>query len=181
MSTRLPAFDKIFHHTVNFSRARVAEWFARPGAVTRLTPGLIPMSPKSEASSLVDGTTVFSLPIGGRWVAQHQGAEFEPGKQFVDVVTNQPFAALTGWRHTHRLEDAISLTGTGQATALVDTVSTKVPVPGLRSMFSYRATKVAGDLGAVDKLSSYLGHSPKPLTVAMTGRRGPSVHSCVRC
>lgn len=71
MSTRLPTFDKIFHHTVNFPRARVAEWFARPGAVTRLTPGLIPMSPKSEASSLVDGTTVFSLPIGGRWVAQH--------------------------------------------------------------------------------------------------------------
>lgn len=172
MSTRLRTFDKIFHHTVNFPRARVAEWFARPGAVTRLTPGLIPMSPKSEASSLVDGTTVFSLPIGGRWVAQHQGAEFEPGKQFVDVVTNQPFAALTGWRHTHRLEDAISLTGAGQATALVDTVFTKVPVPGLRSMFSYRATKVAGDLDAVDKLSSYLGYSPKPLTVAMTGASG---------
>ena len=39
-------------------------------------------------------------------------------------------------------------------------------------MFSYRATKVAGDLGAVDKLSTYLGHSPEPLTVAMTEASG---------
>lgn len=39
-------------------------------------------------------------------------------------------------------------------------------------MLSYRATKVAGDLGAVDKLSTYLGHSPEPLTVAMTGASG---------
>ncbi len=44
-------------------------------------------------------------------------------------------------------------------------------------MFSYRATKVAGDLGAVDKLSTYLGHSPEPLTVAMTGGVGDRRHA----
>lgn len=172
MSPRLPHFEKTFTHTVDFPRHRVAEWFARPGAVTRLTPGLIPMSPQSEASSLADGTTVFSLPVGTKWVAQHQRSGFRPEEQFVDAVANQPFEALTGWRHTHRLADAIGSTGSSQKTALIDTVSTKLPIPRLRSMFSYRATKVAGDLAAVDRLASYLGHDPEPLTVAVTGATG---------
>lgn len=44
-------------------------------------------------------------------------------------------------------------------------------------MLSYRATKVAGNLGAVDKLSTYLGHSPEPLTVAMTEGVGDRRHA----
>lgn len=129
------------------------------------------MSPESEASSLADGTTVFSMPARLKWVARHTPAGFRPGESFVDEVASEPFRRLTGWRHTHLLEETPHADG-NTGTVLNDTVETKVPVPGLGSMFAYRATKVAGDLAAVDRLEQYLGHAPEPVRVAVSGATG---------
>ena len=129
------------------------------------------MSPKSESANLADGTTVFSMPAGLKWIARHDPAGFLPGQRFIDEVTSEPFRRITGWKHTHVLSDT-PLDDGSAGTVLEDTVDTKVPVPGLDSMFAYRATKVAGDLAAVDRLSEYLGHVPEPLTVAISGATG---------
>lgn len=155
-----------FTHTVAFPRTRVAEWFSRPGAVVRLTPGIAPMTPISESTSLADGTTVFDMPAGLKWVAHHQPKGFRPAAQFVDTVASEPFRTLTGWTHTHVLADA------GANTVLQDTVSARVPVPGLRSIFQFRATALSGDLRALDNLADYTGGPLTPLTVAVTGATG---------
>ena len=160
-----------FRHTIDFPRERVAEWMAQPGAVARLTPGLAPLTPTSEASSLADGTTRFAMPAGLKWVARHKPTEFREGTQFVDEVINEPFHALTGWKHTHQFNETVSASGE-PATVLSDTVDTKFPVPGLGSMFAYRATKLAGDLTAMDRLQEYIGGEIKPLTIAVSGATG---------
>lgn len=129
------------------------------------------MSPESEASSLADGTTVFSMPARLKWVARHNPSGFHPGERFVDEVASEPFRRLTGWKHTHVLEEAPLADG-NTGTVLDDTVETKVPVPGLNSMFTYRATKIAGDLAAVDRLERYVGDAPEPITVAVSGATG---------
>ncbi|MBX4389174.1 TIGR01777 family protein, partial [Mycobacterium tuberculosis] len=58
-------------YTLPFPREDVWRWHTRPGAVTRLTPGFLPMRVQSEAASIRNGTTVFSLPAGMQWKAHH--------------------------------------------------------------------------------------------------------------
>ena len=58
-------------YTLPFDRDTVWRWHTRPGAVTRLTPGFLPMRVASEAASIRSGTTVFRLPVGQKWVARH--------------------------------------------------------------------------------------------------------------
>jgi hypothetical protein len=75
-------------------------WHARPGAFERLTPPWEPVRMLERTGGLGDGRVVLELPIGPfrqRWVAQHR--EAIPGRQFVDVQTEGPFAH---WVHTHR-------------------------------------------------------------------------------
>ena len=92
-------------YSLPFPRETVWQWHTRPGAVTRLTPGFLPMQVAQESASLRSGVTSFDLPAGLRWVAQHEADEYIAGTQFVDVAANQPVRAATGWRHTHRFED----------------------------------------------------------------------------
>lgn len=158
---------------------RVREWFDRPGAVRRLTPGNAPLTPVREADSLRDGLTEFRLPAGLRWRAQHQPDGYSEGRRFVDKVANQPFSAVTGWRHTHYIEEASG--PNGERWCIVrDDVSARIPEFALDGLFAFRHTALAGDLAAADRLAGYVdlahgadaGARLPQLTIAVTGSSG---------
>lgn len=73
-----------------------------PGAFERLTPPWqrvkVLSGGKIENGSRVE-LSVPTGPIRRRWIAEHQ--DVEPGRGFVDVQIEGPFAF---WRHTHRFE-----------------------------------------------------------------------------
>ena len=148
-------------HTLPFDRDTVWRWHTRPGAVTRLTPGFLPMRVAREAASIRSGTTVFSLPAGQKWVARHLDSGYVAGHQFTDVAANQPVRAATQWRHVHRFEDA------GQGTLLIDDVSARIPEPLLRPAWAYRQRQLLEDLKFIASLPR-----TAPKTVAMTGSSG---------
>lgn len=161
-------------------RERVADWFARPGAVTRLTPGAAPLTPRAAAADLAAGETVFAMPAGLTWRARHDPAAFIPGRRFADEVVNAPWRALTGWRHVHELADSRGPDGAG--TVVVDRIRARVPAAALRGLFAFRHATLAGDLAAADRLAGVLGigaaagrepgeRLPR-LTIAVTGASG---------
>lgn len=151
-------------HTVPAPRLEVWNWHARPGAVTRLTPPFLPMTVASEAASLRSGTTVFALPAGQRWVAQHQRAGYEFARSFEDVAANQPVRALTKWRHRHTFRDSAEDAG---STVLLDAVSTPTPAPLLTPAFAYRQRQLVGDIAFAQSLPA-----SAPLVIALTGSSG---------
>ena len=148
-------------YTLPFDRDTVWRWHTRPGAVTRLTPGFLPMQVASEAASIRSGTTVFRLPAGQQWVARHLADGYVAGHQFTDVAANQPVRAATGWRHVHRFEDA------GESTLLIDDVSARIPEAVLRPAWAYRQRQLVEDLRFIASLPD-----AAPKTVAMTGSSG---------
>ena len=148
-------------YTLPFDRDTVWRWHTRPGAVTRLTPGFLPMRVAREAASVRSGTTVFDLPAGQTWVAQHDDSGYIAGEQFTDFAANQPLRTATQWRHVHRFEDAL------EGTVLIDDVRSRIPETVLRPAWAYRQRQLVEDL----RFTSSLPRS-KPLTVAMTGSSG---------
>lgn len=143
-----------------FDRDAVWEYHTRSGAVARLTPPFLPMTPVRQAASLADGTTVFALPAGLKWIARHDITAYRRGRQFADECVSAPVKSLAHWRHVHLFEDAPG------GTQLTDTVDTRVPNAALRSSFEYRQRQLLGDLESAARINA------KPLTVAMTGSRG---------
>ncbi|WCZ34656.1 MULTISPECIES: TIGR01777 family oxidoreductase [Corynebacterium] len=148
-------------YTLPFDRDTVWRWHTRPGAVTRLTPGFLPMRVQSEAASIRNGTTVFRLPAGQQWVARHCADGYIAGGQFTDVAANQPLRAATGWRHVHRFEDV------GEGTLLIDDVTARIPQALLRPAWAYRQRQLVEDLRFIASLPD-----TAPKTVAMTGSSG---------
>lgn len=146
-------------HLVFHPRERVVDWFARPGAVTRLTPGHLPMRVMSEAANLADGVTELRLPGGLTWVAQHDPAEYVAGHRFVDYVANEPLRRTLRWRHVHTFEDVRGPGNDSPAwwTNVVDEVSARLPKRALEGVFAYRGAVLSGDLDAADRLAGYLG------------------------
>lgn len=138
--------------TLPFDRGTVWRWHTRPGAVTRLTPGFVPMRVEREAASLRSGTTVFSLPAG-RWVARHDPDGYVAGRMFTDTTV--------WWRHEHRFEES------AEGTLLIDDVTAPIPEAALRPAWAYRQRQLLEDL-------TFLASLPDaaPLTVAMTGASG---------
>lgn len=151
-------------HVINYPRATVWDFHTRPGAVTRLTPPFLPMTVVREADNLASGVTTFSLPAGLRWVAQHELAGHQSGQQFVDVCVNAPLRTLANWRHTHRFDDVGPA-----ATAVTDTVTTRVPAHFLTPTFAFRQHQLANDLAAVERMAQW---QPTPITIAITGASG---------
>lgn len=159
-------YDSIVDHP----RDDVFAWHTRPGAMRRLVPPWQPMRVVSETDSLADGRAVLALPGGLRWVAQHEPAEFDPPRRFVDVLSSSgvrslPPRVIGRWRHTHDFTDG-PVAGT---TRVHDTVDTTVPGAALRSTFVYRHRQLADDLAA-HRDAATMGTGP--LTVAMTGATG---------
>lgn len=148
-------------YTLPFPREDVWRWHTRPGAVTRLTPGFLPMRVQSEAASIRNGTTVFSLPAGMQWKAHHLADGYTAGHKFTDIAANQPLRTATQWRHEHRFEDA------GEGTLLIDDVSATIPETVLRPAWAYRQRQLLEDLKFIASLPA-----AEPKTVAMTGSSG---------
>lgn len=151
-------------HTVDADRETVWAYHTRPGAVTRLTPPFVPLTPLREADNLRDGTTVFALPAGVRWEARHDPDGFREGEQFVDTCVNAPVRQLADWTHTHTFSDAPD-----GRTQITDTVETRAPAKFLRPAWAYRQQQLAGDLAFHRRLAR---SGAAALTVALTGSHG---------
>lgn len=143
-----------------FDRDTVWTYHTRLGAVARLTPPFLPMTPVRQAASLADGTTVFALPAGLKWIARHDITAYRRGRQFADDCVSAPIKALAHWRHVHRFEDAPG------GTQLTDVVDTRVPRAALRASFAYRQRQLLGDLTSAARIN------PTAITVGITGSRG---------
>lgn len=143
-------------HIITAPRSDVWVWHTRPGAVERLTPPGVPMTPLSQADTLADGTTRFALPAGLRWVARHDAHAYREGEIFADEFLQ--------WRHIHEFREH------PRGTEITDTVRTPVPARLLRPMFAYRQHQLVQDFGFRDRLIA-AGLS-EPLTIAMTGSSG---------
>lgn len=151
-------------HFIPFPREEVWDWHTRKGAVTRLSPPFVPFTPIQQAERLSDGTTIFSLPAGLKWVARHDLSGYLKGNRFTDVCTSAPVKALANWRHVHNFVDQDG------GTLITDSVSTRVPGIALTSMFAYRQHQLLEDMLALQRFRE-LGDDT-PLTIAMTGSRG---------
>ena len=148
-------------------------YLAAPGAFRRLSPPFMPLRPVREADSLRDGVAVLeprtALPgplaarFGPRWVARHDPAGYTEGERFVDRCTSQPYAAATGWVHTHTVT-----AGPGGTALLGDRVDARVPGRLLAPVFAYRYRQMAADLNRIARFGGARG----PLTVAITGASG---------
>lgn len=160
MSILKPAVHE-FRQTLRFPREEVFAWHARPGAFPRLQAPWLPGRVVTEADSLADGTAVLGFPAGRRWVARHQRGEYVEGQRFADRLTSRPFLVPLTWHHRHDFE------ADGDATVVVDRVTTSLPRRILDPMFTYRHRQLADDLAA-----HRLTAGSAPLTVAVTGASG---------
>ena len=159
---------------VPVSPAEAWRYFASPGALVRLSPPFMPLRPVQQAPSLRDGEAVLeprsALPgplarkFGPRWVARHEPEGYVEGERFVDRCVSQPYAAATGWVHTH------TVTAGPEGTAMLgDRVHARVPAGMLEPVFAYRYRQMASDLQSVARFRPADGRS---LTVAVTGASG---------
>lgn len=178
-----------YRHTARIDRPRaeVAAWYARPGAVVRLSPsfgavvlseptdGLEPGSacelmvglPWAEAllpravrgRSLPGGLQVHA---GVRWTARH--TQYAPGESFTDVMERGPLAS---WTHRHRFAD--DATGT----LVEDDVDYRLPgrlderpalsaravESRLERVFAYRTRQTEADLALHARIRALLGEA----------------------
>lgn len=159
---------------VPVSPAEAWRYFASPGALVRLSPPFMPLRPVQQAPSLRDGEAVLeprsALPgplarkFGPRWVARHEPEGYVEGERFVDRCVSQPYAAATGWVHTH------TVTAGPEGTAMLgDRVHARVPAGMLEPVFAYRYRQMASDLQSIARFRPADGRS---LTVAVTGASG---------
>ncbi len=157
-----------FSDNLPFERETVWDWHTHPGAVQRLTPPFTPMKVSRGASSLSDGTTIFALPAGLKWIAQHLPGPYSPGKRFADKCVNFPLS-LTGWTHEHNFSD-----GSPGSTIVLDSVRTRIPLPPsfMKRIFGYRQNQLRADLERAKEFAVFARESSKPLTIAVTGSSG---------
>ncbi|QGU04696.1 TIGR01777 family oxidoreductase [Corynebacterium comes] len=151
-------------HVVPAPREQVWDWHTRRGALTRLTPPFLPFTPLRQAERLSDGTTVFGLPAGLKWVSRHDLSNYRPGHRFTDVCTNAPIKLLANWRHVHEFADH------PDGTLITDTVNTRLPAAAMASFFAYRQQQLINDISFLGRVSHL--QPAEPLTVAVTGSRG---------
>ncbi len=142
----------------------VLAWHERPGAIERLLPPWLPLRVEAESRSLADGTAVLRLPLGIRWSARHDPGSFQPGRRFVDRLSNPVLGRLVPWEHVHELE-AVS----GGRTRMTDRVTSRIPDRFLAQNLAYRGRQLVGDLASHD-LAARLG--AEPMTIAVTGSSG---------
>lgn len=151
-------------HVVPAPREQVWEWHTRPGAAARLSPPFVPLTPIRQAERLSDGTTVFALPAGLKWVARHDLSNYLRGRRFTDVCVNAPVKALANWRHQHEFADH------PDGTLITDTVTTRLPFSTIKPMFAYRQHQLIADFRFLERITHL--QPERPLTVAVTGSRG---------
>lgn len=158
--------------TIAASADEVFAYHERNAALRRLTPPYERMEIVRREGGIRDGAQVELRmkigPIARRWTAEHRG--YVPGRQFVDVQKEGPFAR---WEHTHRFEPV-----EGDRCRVVDEIHYALPLGGLgralgadavrrrlEKVFAYRHDVLAHDL-RLHRLAE------RPLRVAMTGAGG---------
>ncbi|MFC6316596.1 TIGR01777 family oxidoreductase [Corynebacterium gerontici] len=161
-------------HIIDAPREQVWQWHTRPGAVVRLTPSFLPMTPLQQASSLADGTTVFSLPGGLRWEAKHEFSGYVSGYRFTDRCVSAPIAALAKWRHVHVFAEALNEHEQLEATKITDSLDTRLPKAALTAAFAYRQQQLIQDFAALKRFEALVQDqaNDQPLVIAMTGANG---------
>jgi len=158
------AMPHTFSQVVDAPLNEVFAWYARPGAIVRLTPPWLPVRVAEEAASLRDGRAVLALPGGLRWVAQHDPAAYDPPRRFADELASMPLRAALPWRHVHELAAVAP-----SSTRVTDHIGTPLPAGLLRPIIGYRHRQLAGDLAAHQYARQLRS---EPLTVAITGSSG---------
>ncbi|WP_018295597.1 TIGR01777 family oxidoreductase [Corynebacterium lubricantis] len=151
-------------HVVPADRDTVWDWHTRPGAVARLSPTFLPMRPVQQAERLSDGTTIFSLPAGLKWVAKHDLSGYHNRHQFTDVCINAPMKAVANWKHVHIFSDD------EDGTRITDEITTRLPAKSLEPMLAYRQHQLIEDISFLNRMGQLADSTP--LTIAMTGSRG---------
>lgn len=151
-------------HVVPAPREQVWEWHTRPGALVRLSPPFLPMTPMKQADKLSDGTTIFGLPAGLKWVSRHDLSNYRRGYRFTDVCTSAPVKTLANWRHVHEFADH------EDGTLVTDTVRTRLPAAAMTSFFAYRQQQLINDFLFLDRVARL--QPEQPLRIALTGSRG---------
>lgn len=154
------------------SAEEVFAYHERDAALRRLTPPFERMEIVGRHGGIRDGARVELRvklgPIARRWVAEHRG--YVPGRQFVDVQREGPFAR---WEHAHRFEPVEA-----DRCRVVDEIHYALPLGGLgralgsgavrrrlEKVFAYRHAVLAHDM-RLHRLAE------RPLRVAMTGASG---------
>lgn len=150
-------------HFVPHAPEVVWDWLSRPGAVVRLAPKFVPMVPIEEPKRLADGTTVFSLPAGLRWVSRYNLVDYVPGQRATSLCIKAPLKALSNWRHTH------TLTPQGDGTLFTEEVHTNMPTSSVEALLAYRQHQLVSDLATLHALGPL---NAKPKVIAMTGTHG---------
>lgn len=176
--------------TVPFPVEDVAAWMARPGAATRLLPPWLPLSFRSEATSLRDGSAVLALPGGLTVTSHHDPDSYIEGRRFADTVTLPAATRLPGAarrvvdrlpftvperaevvHHVHLYEPAGE-----NATTLTDSLTApaaRLTAGRLEEAASYRARQISGDLEYAQRLRALPGtDAERALTIGMTGASG---------
>lgn len=161
-------------HIIDAPREDVWQWHTRPGAVVRLTPSFLPMTPRKQATSLANGTTVFTLPGGLKWEAKHELSGYVSGYRFTDRCVTAPIAALAKWRHVHVFADALDAEGKLTATKITDSLDTRLPGSALSAAFAYRQQQLIHDFQALQRIEAIAEEQQQQrrLVIAMTGARG---------
>src|SRR5699024_9257673 len=135
-------------HVVPASREQVWEWHTREGALSRLLPPFVPLTPLHQAGRLADGTTVLGLLAGLRWAARPDLSRLRNGYALSDVCTNAPMRILATSRHDHRFEHH------PDRTLVTDVLDTRLPKAMLDSMFAYRQQQLIEDTALINRLKS---------------------------
>ncbi|WJZ02786.1 TIGR01777 family oxidoreductase [Corynebacterium freiburgense] len=155
--------SQIAEHFVPSSPDFVWDWCSRPGAVVRLAPKFVPMTPIEEPKRLSDGTTVYSLPAGLKWISRYNLVDYIPGQRFSNVCIKAPLKALSKWR------DTVTLTAQDGGTLIEEEIHTNLPSSSVQSLLAYRQHQLAQDLTTLQALGP-LNANPK--VIAMTGTNG---------
>lgn len=177
---------------IDHSRSDVTSWYARPGAVVRLSPPWSTRVVSGPSDGLnvgsrtelrmgpqwADGLLPGALPVrpSVRWLAEH--TDFSPGESFTDVMVRGP---LSSWTHRHDFRDADA-----EGTEVVDTVDYEL-LRALRNrvlrgenrleaeldrVFAYRTAQTRADLDFAAFLRELPGATQAPLTIAIAGSSG---------
>ncbi|NVM96260.1 TIGR01777 family oxidoreductase [Arthrobacter wenxiniae] len=184
-----------------FPRADVFRWFARPGALVRLTPSFFGMVLAEPSQGIEPGSTA-AMGVGapggaGLWLGAASGTvqgllparlrglnavrpqlrwealhtELVPGERFTDVMTSGP---LTSWTHRHDFADG----PVAGSTLMTDTVDYELP-PVAAGAWAVR--RLEAELGRMfdfrarqlsGELDFHRQHGGRALTIAVTGASG---------
>ncbi len=152
----------------------VFKWYARPGAIERLSPPWDPLEILIPSGGIEKGSEVLlqmkAGPFRFKWLARH--TEYQGNKFFQDRQIRGPF---TEWVHSHRFEPF-----DGDSCLLEDHIEYRLPfhcISGLAAkkiihkklerIFTYRHRITRQDI------SLHLKHkSDPPMTVVVTGASG---------